>query len=185
MTRPLEALTEKGKPHKVVWSRECNEALEMLKKCFATEPILILPDLNKEFIIRCDASSVGIGGILLQTRDDILMPCAYVSRKLSDSEKNYQITERECLAVIFTVKKFERYLLMNHFVIEMNHEPLLVLRKSKDAHGRVMRWALLLQQFSFSIRAISGAENHHGDVLSRLVENYLDGDDSRILNTRL
>ena len=97
------------------------------------------------------------------------MPCAFASRKLLDRERKYPIIERECLAIIFAVKKFERFLLLNKFVIHTDHKPLLFLSRGKTTNSRLMRWALVLQQFSFTIQAIAGSQNYHADVLSRLV----------------
>ena len=169
LTFPLTELLVKGKPQKVIWSPECQEALKNIQQCFSKKPILCLPDLTKQFIVRCDASDVGVGAVLLQTKDELLMPCAFASRKLLDRERKYPIIERECLAIIFAVKKFERFLLLNKFVIHTDHKPLLFLSRGKTTNSRLMRWALVLQQFAFTIQAIAGSQNYHADVLSRLV----------------
>ena len=106
---------------------------------------------------------------MLQWHDSLLMPCAFASRKLLDRERNYPIIERECLAIVFAVTKFERLLLFSRFVVQTDHKPLLFLAKGKTSNSRLMRWALALQQFSFSVQAIAGNDNYHADVLSRLV----------------
>lgn len=108
------------------------------------------------------------GAMLLQNRDGLLMPCAYASRKLLDREKKYAIIERECLAIVFALGKFARYLAMTEFIIETDHKPLLYMKQKKSSNSRLLRWALTVQEFRFSIRAIAGRENVHGDVLSRL-----------------
>ena len=120
------------------------------------------------FTIRCDASDTGIGAVLLQWRDGLLRPCAFASRKLLERERRYPIIEREGLAIVFAVKKFQRYLHFSRFIIETDHKPLQCMQAKKTTNSRIMRWALALQQFSFTIRAIPGSENVHADALSRL-----------------
>ena len=116
-----------------------------------------------------DASDYGIGGILLQNRDNVLMPCAYASRKLLQTEKRYSVIEKECLAIVFALTKFAKYLLLTEFIVETDHKPLSFLQKVKAKNSRLMRWPLALQQYKFRVQAIPGRENVHGDSLSRLV----------------
>ena len=169
LTAPLTELITKGKPNNVVWAAECDQALKRIQEMFSKEPILVLPNLSEMFVVRTDASDTGIGAVLLQERDDILMPCAYVSRKLLDREQKYPIIERECLAIVFALNKFAKYLMLNTFIIETDHKPLLFLKKGKANNNRLLRWSLALQEYNFTIRAISGDTNHHADVLSRLI----------------
>jgi len=165
---PLTDLLVKGKPNVVRWSEQCENALRGIQQCFSKSPVLVLPDLKRQFVVRTDASDVGVGAVLLQEYD-ILMPVAFASRKLLDREKNFSAIERECLAIVFAIKKFEKYLLLTHFVVETDHRPLLFLKQGKTTNSRLMRWSLYLQQYSFTIRAIPGSINHHADVLSRLL----------------
>ena len=168
LTAPLTALVKKGCPTNVTWTDECQKSLEKVKEVFSNKPILILPDFNETFIVRTDASDVGVGAMLLQDRDGILMPCAFASRKLLERETRYPIIERECLAIVFALNRFSRYLRMSQFIIETDHKPLSYLTKKKTSNGRLFRWALALQEYSFNVRAIPGRENVHADALSRL-----------------
>ena len=163
----LSDLTKKGKPEKVQWTSTCREALEKIQKALSTQPILILPEINREFVIRTDASESAIGGCLMQEREGLLHPIAYVSRKLLSRETRYSVIEKECLGVVWTITKFSRYLFGNHFTIETDHKPLTVLQTSKSINNRVARWALTLQEYKFTIRPIPGADNTLADVLSR------------------
>ena len=92
-------------------------------------PILHLPDLSKIFILRCDASDRGLGSCLLglQEWDSVLFHVAYASRKLLLREQNYSTIERECLAIVWSIHKFELYLFGRHFVIQTDHHPLLYI----------------------------------------------------------
>ena len=167
IAQPLTDLTTKGKPTKVQWTRECEESFNTLKTALAQKPILALPDLRKSFIVRADASDKAIGAVLLQEYNGYLKPCQYISRKLSERETKYPIIEKECLAIVFALKKFSKYLLLKSFTIETDHKPLVFLKKNQTSNNRLLRWALSLQQFQFSISAISGNSNILSDLLSR------------------
>jgi hypothetical protein len=132
---------------------------------------IALPDFSRPFVVRSDASNTGIGAVLLQPqpeRDGQLHPVLYASRKLLDRETRYSTVERECLAVVWAVDKFHRYLLGRHFVIETDHKPLSLLKKSELSNSRLLRWSLALQDYQFSVMPISGSVNFEADVLSRL-----------------
>ncbi|GFR76896.1 transposon Tf2-12 polyprotein [Elysia marginata] len=85
---PLTDLLRKGNPEKIIWSSECEKSLEHIQKILTEDPILIIPNLNDQFIVRTDASDYGIGAVLLQERHGVLMPCRFASRKLLPREKN-------------------------------------------------------------------------------------------------
>ena len=76
--------------------------------------------------------------------------------------------EKECLAVVWAVQKFETYLYGKEFVLQVDHQPLLAIRRSKVANGRILRWALALQPYRFRIEAIKGKENVGADFMSRM-----------------
>ena len=167
---PLHELTRKRAPNKVVWEKEQQVAFECLKRCLSRQPILQLPDVTKEFVLRTDASQEGLGAVLLQEYDGKMYPVAYHSRKLKAAERNYSTVEKECLAVVDGIKKFYIYLFGSPFTLETDHMPLANLRPSKTANARLTRWALYLQQFSLRIKYIRGRENIGADLLSRLLE---------------
>ena len=164
---PLTDLTKKGLPTNVMWKTEHERAFKVLCDLLTSSPILRLPDLSSPFILRTDASDVGIGAMLLQEHEDGVFPVAYASKKLLKREQNYSVIERECLAIVFGIKKFEKYLYGTQFTIETDHAPLTYLQKFKADSGRLMRWALFLQSYSFTIKAIKGSENIGADYLSR------------------
>jgi hypothetical protein len=82
-------------------------------------------------------------------------------------ERNYYVIERECLAIVFGVRKFQKYLYGTHFVIQTDHNALSCIQKSKIENSRIMKWALFLQNYNFTIQAIKGSENFLADYLSR------------------
>lgn len=138
-----------------------------MKDLLCKRPILKLPDFDRTFILRTDASEDGIGAVLLQLENDEKLPVAYASRKLQDREQSYAVIEKECLAVVWGVQKFHQYLYGQEFLLETDHQPLTYLDKSKTENSRLMRWALLLQQYRFRIVTIKGSDNVGADYLSR------------------
>ena len=131
-------------------------------------PILRLPDLNKNFILRTDASDNAVGFILLQEYEEGVFPIAYGSKKLMEREKKYSTMEKEGLAIIQGIEKFQNFLYGKEFILETDHKPLIFLNKAKFENARIMRWALFLQQYRFTLRSISGEKNIGADFLSRM-----------------
>ena len=91
-----------------------------------------------------------------------------MSRSLSDCEKRYSISELECLAIVWSVMKLDRYLRMAQFTLQTDHKPLKFLKKQKSTNGRLCRWSLALQEYDFVVEPIAGSQNHIADGLSRL-----------------
>ena len=169
ITAPLTDLTKKttGSSKKVNWTEECQEALERVQTVLSKEPVLRLPQLDQPFVLRTDASSTGLGAVLLQRADDKLHPVSYASRKLLDRETRYSTIERECLAIVWGIQKFVRYLHGRKFHLETDHRPLTFLKSASFKNGRVMRWALALQEYAFDVGPIKGDHNTLADLLSR------------------
>ena len=169
LTSPLSDLTkEQGRSTKpILWSSECEQVLHTVQLILSTSPVLLLPRLDQQFIVRTDASSVGLGAVLLQESDDILHPVCYASRKLLDRERNYSTIERECLAIVWAMQKFSRFLYGTHFVLQTDHRPLTYLKTSQFKNSRIMRWALSLQEYAFVVEPVAGSNNVVADLLSR------------------
>ncbi|XP_053381689.1 uncharacterized protein LOC128549191 [Mercenaria mercenaria] len=165
---PLTDLMKKGQPNKIVWRPDHETAFRTLKQLLTRAPILRLPDFSKPFVLQCDASDTGVGAALPQRFDDGLFPIAYASKKLLKRGKNYSVIERECLAMVFGIKKFHKYLYGQQFELQTDHAPLTYIQKCKVESGRIMRWALFLQNYKFRIEAVKGTDNVCADYLSRL-----------------
>ena len=141
-----------------------------MKSILASPPILHLPDLEKAFIVKTDASEKGLGAILLQEFEGVLHPIAFASRKLLPRETRYSTIERECLAIVWAIKKFELYLYNRQFVIQTDHQPLAYINSAKVLNRRLMKWAMTLQEYRYNIEAIPGKDNFGPDFLSRVPE---------------
>ena len=164
---PLSDLTRKGQPNKVEWGEAQEKAYQTIKSYLTSEPILRLPDPAKTYFLRTDASNSGIGAVLMQKHDKKLFPVCYASKKLTGAERNYSTIEKECLAIVWSIKRFHLYLYGVSFVLQTDHEPLKYMNSAKFANGRLMRWAMFLQSYSFKVEAIKGSENVGADYLSR------------------
>ena len=164
---PLSDQTKKQMPNMLEWNPILEKSFKELKEALAETPILKLPDLNKEFVIQTDASGVGLGCVLLQNHDGVNHPVAYASRKLVDRERRYSVEERECLAIMWGIEKFDRYLFGKQFVIETDHCGLQYMKEGRMKNARVMRWSLALQNYCFRVNYIKGCNNVISDYLSR------------------
>jgi len=120
------------------------------------------------YILYTDASDLALGAILAQQQDGKEVVIAYASRVLNTPEKNYSITEKECLGVVWGVEKFKHYLYGNKFTVITDHSALVWLLKLKEPKGRLCRWILKLQLYDFNIEHKKGKLHTNVDSLSRL-----------------
>ena len=164
---PLTNKIKAQQPNQLVWDPKSDLAFNELKHLLTSAPILHLPDTEKPFVLRTDASNVGLGAVLLQEHVKDIFPVAYASRKLLPREMNYSTIERECLGAVWGIQKFKNYLYGRHFVLQTDHQPLSYMQKARVSNSRIMRWALSLQSYRFTIQAINGSENVGADYLSR------------------
>ena len=162
---PLNRLTRKDVPF--VWTPECEGAFLELKRCLCSPPILAYPDFSQPFHLDTDASNSALGYILGQSINGQECVIAYGGRELSHAETNYSTTEREALAVVDGVKRYQSYLSGTKFFIHTDHGSLSWLMRIKDPTGRLARWALQLQQYDFEIIHRAGTANGNADALSR------------------
>jgi len=114
----MTALTQKGKEFK--WTEAYKKSFQELKTRLTTTPILMLPDIHRSFIVYCDASQQGLGGVLMQ--DDKVV--AYASRQLKKQEENYPTHDLELAAVVHALKIWRHYLIRNKYEIFTDHKSL-------------------------------------------------------------
>ena len=162
---PLNRLLKKGIAWQ--WSEEQDEAFRRLKDGLTSAPVLACPNFEKPFILQTDASDQGLGVALIQHDKDGDHVVAYASRSLTDSEKKYSVTEKECLAIVWGVEKMRPYLEGYRFTVLTDHQSLRWLHSIKSPSGRLARWSIFLQQFDFEIKYRQGILNRVADALSR------------------
>ncbi len=150
-TIPLTNLTKKGTPYN--WTLQWHEGFNALKAKLTTYPCLLPPNWDLPFHVYYDASKVAIGSVLCQPigENHKVHPIAFASRQLTATERNYSTTERECLAMVFIVKKFRHYLLLNPVVFFIDHMALKYLVNKLDLSGRLACWILLLEEFDYIV----------------------------------
>jgi len=168
IAKPMNELLQKDK--KFEWTEKQQEAFETLKSKLIEQPILAYPDFTKEFILITDASGMGLGAVLSQLNDkNKETVIAYASRSLTPAEKNYPITEQECLAIVWGIGHFHKYLVGQKFTVITDHSALKAIKDTRIPKvGRRARWTLELQQYDFDIKHRSGKTNGNADALSRL-----------------
>lgn len=163
-----------------IWEREQNEAFENFKLRFAEDIYLQMPDYEKPFFIRTDASDIGIGGELFQYTDEHPRPIMFISRLLNKYEKNYCCTEKELLAIVYACQKFRIFIEGYKTILLTDHHSLKFLWESKWKSQRLIRWMLYLQSFHFDVDYIKGKDNVVADSLSRYLCSEERVEDSKI-----
>lgn len=173
-----------AKRPKFIWTDDAQVAFDKLKACLTSAPVLSHPDFSKPFVIQCDASKTGVGGVLYQLDDaGEEHPIAFMSRKLNSAQQNYNVTEQECLAAVLSLKKFRGYVEGMPFKIVTDHASLKWLMTQKDLSGRLARWSLKLQAYDFVIEHRKGKDNVVPDVLSRIhVDELLNSSERTVLD---
>jgi len=168
IAKPLHSLTKKG--IKFVWSPDCETAFEILKKRLTTSPVLLHPDITKQFVVECDASNFAIGAVLSQyDENNKLHPVAYHSRSLNNAELNYPITDKELLAIKEAFSTWRHLLLGAKFKVKVftDHKNLIYTLGGKIGNQRQHRWYLFFQEYDFELIYRQGHKNGKPDSLSR------------------
>ena len=166
VVEPLLALTRADTPF--TWSNDCQAAFDTVKARLTERPILAFPDFNRPFTLFTDASSVALGAVLSQQgHDGQEHPVAYASKSLTSAERNYSATERECLAIVWAVGKFEIYLSGRPFTVVTDHQALKWLMSIKYPTDRLYRWTVALMPFQIKLEYRPGPANGNADALSR------------------
>lgn len=169
---PLHALT--SSKVQFVWNLRAEQAFQQLKARFTSAPILTVPDPQRQFVVEVDASNDGIGAILSQksAKDNKLHPCAFLSRKLTPAEKNYDVGKKELLAIKVALEEWRHWLegAEQPFLIWTNHKNLEYLKNAKRLNSRQARWSLFFNRFNFTLSYRPGSQNTKPDALSRLYD---------------
>ena len=166
IAKPLHKLTEKNSVFK--WTEECQEAFIELRHRLTSTPALAHPDFSKPFTLDTDASNTGIGAVLSQEGEDgVEHVIAFGSRLLTKPERNYCVTRRELLAVVFFTNHFRPYLMGRKFCLRTDHGSLQWLKNFKDPEGQLARWLEKLQEFDFDVVHRRGKQHGNADAMSR------------------
>ena len=164
--------TLKGNPKDFSWGKEQEEAFEELKHRFTTAPILAHFYPERETVVKTDASDFALGWVLSQFLDRRQHPVAFHSRKLRPAERNYEIHEKELLAILEAFTKWKCYLAGadKPITVYTDHQNLQHFLTTKKWNPRQVRWAQELANFNFKIVYCPGTRGGKPDALSRRPE---------------
>lgn len=162
LTKPLWTMLKDGE---FTWSNNMKSVFETLKEKLCNIQVRAYFDPQKDVVVQCDASPVGLGCVLLQDNRPIL----FASRMTTKTEGNYSQLEREFLGLVFALHRFKLYLIGANVTVQTDHAPILgLLKKPIDSlSSHLRRWILAIQAFEFRIQHIPGKENSLVDTLSR------------------
>ena len=168
VVKPIVDLTKKGVNFD--WSPACQRAFEDLKQRFVTAPILAHFDPDLETVVEADSSDHAQGGVLSQYgKDGVLRPVAFFSRKLAPAEANYEIYDKELLAIVRCFEQWRPELEGSLFPIRVltDHKSLQYFMTTKRLSHRQTRWAEYLSRFDFKIAYRPGRLGQKPDALTR------------------
>lgn len=169
VTKPLTDLLSPAK--EFIWSAESQCAFEAIKHLLCSSPVLSAPNFSVPFKLEVDASAVGAGAVLLQEDEEgIDHPICFFSKKFNRHQCNYSTIEKEALALLLSLQHFEVYVGSTSYpvVVYTDHNPLTFLCRMYNQNQRLMRWALVVQNYNIEIRHKKGVENVVADALSRM-----------------
>ena len=154
LSRSVSAGEDKGHPYfqclrrnnKFVWTRDCEEAFEKLKKYLASPLVLCKPELSTPLRLYFAVTERAISSVLLQEQDLVQRPIYFVSKVLQGSEVRYQTLEKAALAVVFSARRLRHYF-QSFIVMVMTDLPIHKVLQKPDVTGRMARWAVELSEF--------------------------------------
>ncbi|CAF1478973.1 unnamed protein product, partial [Adineta steineri] len=169
IAQPFFDLTKKNA--KFTWNNAEQAAFDKIKQLLISKPLLQFPDSNSLFIIQVDASNYGIGAVLMQNKSNGEQPIAYMSQKLNKQQRNWNATEKECFAIISSIKKWDHYIAGREFLVRTDHHALCWLNRKYNSNPKLNRWRMALQDYTFTIEHVKGNRNCVADCLSRYPVN--------------
>lgn len=142
---PQTLLTRKGEAY--AWDAQCKEIFQELKKRLMKGTILVLSDASESFVIYCDASMLGLGGVLMHKSNTV----AYSSRQIKVHERNYPTHDLELAVVVFGIKVWRNYLYGSRFIFFGDHKSLKYLFDKKELNMRQRKWLEFLKYYHFEL----------------------------------
>ena len=152
-----------------MWSDLCQAAFERLKEAFTTTPILIHFDFDKEIVVETDASNIASAGIFSQLGPDgLLHPIAFFSKKHTPAESNYNIYDKESMAVVCVFEEWRAYLVGRPVTVRSDYQNLRYFTTKRLLNQRQARWSEFLSQFNYTIQFVPGKAHGKVDALTRM-----------------
>jgi hypothetical protein len=160
---PLYELAKKNA--NFIWTDKCQNSFDSLKAALVSPAILGFPRFDQPFKLYADASSFSVGAVLCQEQDGIERVISYASRSLSNSERNFGISEKECLALVYAVKHFDCFLRhnYNYFEAYVDHLALKWLLTMNEPVGKFACWIAVIQSYNYNVKVHPGREHLNAD----------------------
>ena len=177
IARPLHDMVKKDK--KWDWMEKQEEAFRELKERFTKEPVLAALDLDKKMRMEVDASDYAMGGVLsMEGKDRLWRPVAFLLKLLNETERNYEIHDKEMLAIIRGLENWRHLSEGAQFKFEIwtDHKNLEYFMKAQKLNRRQAQWALYLSRFDFTLKHVQGTKMEKADGLSRRSDWKIDVD---------
>ena len=171
IAKPLHETTRKNK--KWNWGEKQQKAFEELKRKFMIEPVLVIPDLDREMRVKVDTSDFVTERVLsMKCEDEKWRPVAYISKSLNEAKRNHEIHDKEMLAIIRCLEAWRHFLegAKGRFEIWTDHKNLEYFMKAQKLNRRQARWSLYLSRFDFALKHVAGKSMGRADSLSRRVD---------------
>jgi hypothetical protein len=153
-----------------MWEGPQIQAFNALKDCISSPPCLLMPDLNKPFVLHVDASGFAVGAVLQQDQGAGLQPVAFESRKLQPPERRLAPYDIELLALIHALLKWKHLLLGAKFIVHSDQQALKYLLTAPVRTSRQERWLAEIMRFMPDIKYVRGSDNVVADALSRRID---------------
>jgi transposase InsO family protein len=172
VAKPLTQLTKSNVPF--AFDRACKEAFQELKRRLTSAPILRHYDFNLETMLETDASDGVIAGVMSQRHlDGNWYPVGYFSKTMAPAEVNYEIHDKEMLAIVRSFGHWRPELQGSPSQVKVytDHKALEYFMTTKQLNSRQARWAELLAEYSFMIMYRPGKDNAKADILSRRTQD--------------
>lgn len=164
---PLTRLLRKNVEFK--WESDQERAFQRIKAELLEHPILKVYDPNaKRSELHTDASANGLGALFLQSdEDNQLHPVYAISRRTTDTERNYHSSKLELMAIVWAIERLRIFLINIKFVVVTDCQALTYLNKNKTKNAQIIRWCNTLGEYDFEVKFRSGQSMKHVDALSR------------------
>lgn len=162
-----------SKNFKITLDNDGRKSFELLKELLSSRDVLAFPDFNKPFILTTDASNLAIGAVLSQNFHDGERPITFISKTLSDTERNYATNEKEMLAIVWALQNLRNFIYGHKVLIYTDHQPLTFTVSPKNNNAKLKRWKSFIEEHDHEIYYKPGKSNVVADALSRIQINSL------------